>query len=121
MNLTTPVSAAEFDEHYQMAFVYCYDAERRYCFSLSRFPDESEIEVMVGDQSVYKVHDLSVELNGSALLARMDHADRPRDFHERYSIDLRIEPGGEEGLHRALRKIFEGKKGLSIRQTGAAG
>lgn len=114
MHLNATVSASAFDEHYEMALVYCFDKEKNYCFSLSRFPDENEIEVMVLDQINYKVDDLSVLLRNSTLTVTLNQAVAAKlDGHLNYTIDLvGIDGSGVSLLCDALRKIFEGKHGL---------
>jgi hypothetical protein len=114
MQLNATVSAAAFDDDYEMAFVYCFDREKDYCFSLSRFPQENEIEIMVRDQINYKVNDLSVELRGSTLSVSIDQLLAAQlDGHATYTISLiETDDAEKEHLRDALRKIFEGKHGL---------
>jgi hypothetical protein len=116
MNLNATVWASPFDEHYQMALVYCFDKEKNYCFSLSRFPEEDEIEVMVLDQINHKVRDLSVKLRGSTMCVALDESLAARlDDHLIYTINIAGAEGAErELLCAALRKIFEGKHGLRL-------
>lgn len=116
MHLNATVSASAFDEYYQMALVYCFDREKNYCFSLSRFPEEDEIEVMVLDQINHKVVDLSVELRGSTLNVALDKSLAAHlDGHTSYTIGLLGVEGPErDHLRDALRKIFEGKHGLRL-------
>lgn len=115
MRLQATVSASEFDEHYQMAFVYCMDAQRNYCFSLSRFPDEERIEVMVRDQLVCKVDDVSVTLEGQTMTVALDSAVAARlDGESGYVIELNAAEEDLPGIRAALRKIFEGKSGLRV-------
>ncbi len=99
-----------------MALVYCFDKEQNYCFSLTRSPDESEIEIMVLDQINRKVSDLSIELRGKSLVVALDKAVADSlDKHDSYTINLiDIEDSKGELLRDALRKIFEGKHGLQI-------
>jgi hypothetical protein len=116
MNLNATVWASPFDKHYQMALVYCFDKEKNYCFSLSRFPEEDEIEVMVLDQINHKVRDLSVELRGSTMSVTLDESLAARlDDHLMYTINIASAEGADRGLLcTALSKIFEGKYGLRL-------
>jgi hypothetical protein len=116
MDLNATFSASQFDDHYQMALIYCFDQDQNYCFSLSRFPDEDEIEVMVLDQVNRKVSDLSVILEGSILNILLDDKLAAQlDGHRSYTICLTGTDGSKmENLRNALRKIFEGKQGLRI-------
>jgi hypothetical protein len=116
MNLSAVVSASAFDEYYEMALVYCVDEIQNYCFSLTRLPDQDEIEVMVRDQNNYRVKDLSVQLQGTILTANLDKEVAAQlDGYTTYVIQL-TEVDGQDMLEiqQALRKIFEGKNGLQI-------
>lgn len=116
MHLNATFSASPFDDRYQMALIYCFDQDQNYCFSLSRFPDEDEIEVMVLDQVNRKVSDLSVVLVDSTLKISLDDKLAAQlDGHSGYTIRLiGIDGYKMETLRDALRKIFEGKNGLRI-------
>lgn len=116
MHLNATVWASAFDEHYQMALVYCFDKEQNYCFSLTRIPEEEEIEIMVLDQINRKVSDLSIELRGETLVVTLDKSVANQlDKHDSYTISLvGVEGPKGELLRDALRKIFEGKHGLRI-------
>jgi hypothetical protein len=116
MHLNATVSASSFDEHYEMAFIYCFDKIKNYCFSLSRFPGEDEIEVMILDKINHKVDDLSVQLEEKILTVNLDGGVAAKlDGHTTYTIALLDVDGiGLLSLHDALRKIFYGKNGLQI-------
>ena len=118
MHLNATFFASPFDDHYQMALLYCIDKEQNYCFSLSRFSDEDKIEVMVLDQVNSKVDDLSVKLRGSMLSVSIDESLAAQlDGHRTYSINLIGADGVKaEDLRDALHKIFEGKHGLGIEE-----
>ncbi|AMP40535.1 hypothetical protein LBM2029_16855 (plasmid) [Ralstonia solanacearum] len=119
MRLRATVSASEFDEHYQMAFVYCMDEQRNYCFSLSRFPDEQRIEVMVRDQLVCKVDDVSMTLDGRTMRVALDSTVAARlDGESSYVIELNATEEDLLGVRAALQKIFEGRSGLRIVESG---
>ena len=106
-------SASPFDEHYQMALVYCTSGS--YCFSLSRFPDRDTIQVMVLDQIHKDVPDLSVELEDGTIYARLDEDTAAKlDGYTHYIVHLGGAEAETDELHAALNKIFEGKKGLRI-------
>ena len=119
-DFTATVSASPYDKDYEMAYVYCYDSSQRCCFSLSRFPDQQEIEVMVEDQSHHRRIDLCVHLKHRTLEVVLD-APSPSAFDRtpEYIIDLQLAEDQEPVLHAALRKIFDGKKGLRIDGTVA--
>ncbi len=118
MHLMATVAASDFDPDYEMAFVYCYDAEKKYCFSLSRFPGQAEIEVIVGDQQNHKRMDLCVQLQGRRMSVLLDDpANWSLETEPAYIIDLRLRDDEQDALHAALRKIFEGKNGLRIGMT----
>ncbi len=91
------------------------DEQRNYCFSLSRFPDEERIEVMVRDQLVCKVDDVSVTLEGRTMTVALDSAVAARlDGESGYVIALNAAEEDLPGIRAALRKIFEGKSGLRV-------
>ena len=118
MELIATVSASPFDHRYEMAFVYCYDKTKQYCFSLSRFPDSDLIEIMVRDQINIKTNDLSVTLTGRQLVALLEKhlADR-LDGHCEYVVSLDVPDDALPNLLASVGKIFEGKQGLTIVQT----
>jgi hypothetical protein len=115
MHLKATFRASPYDERYEMALVYCVDKKQRYCFSLTRFPNESSIAVMVLDQLNCRVDDLSVELRGNVLTARLEKSVAERlDGHSEYVVELEQGNQGLESLTAALVKIFEGKSGLRL-------
>lgn len=109
------VSASPYDADYDMAYLYCSDKQSDYCFSLSRFPHEDSIEIMVLDQINTHVADLTVRLTGSCLDVRIpvDVAAR-LDNIEKYVIHLDISQDERLTIVETLEKIFEGKSGFSI-------
>lgn len=114
MQLQTQVSASEFDDHYQMAFVYCYDSKQDYCFSLSRFPESEEIEIMVLDQVSCRVNDLSVTLLPDRLWVQLEPAVAALlDGHRVYEVCFKPTEVELGELHDALGQIFKNKSGYS--------
>jgi hypothetical protein len=117
-NLNASVSASPYDKRYEMALVYCVDKQSGHCFSLTRFPDESEIEVMVVDQIVERVLDLDVVLQGHYLQARLPpKLTRRLDGVEQYKVHLDLPDQELPNLIKSLEKIFEGKSGLRVLQA----
>ena len=116
MYLNARVSMSPYNEKYNMAYMYCYDESKRYCFSLSRFPEGEEIEVMVLDQVNLKVDDLSVEFDSRQLVVQLEKnvADR-LDGHDQYIIDVVLTEDEDLILRETLYKIFSGKKGLDVK------
>lgn len=115
MHLSATFHASAFDEYYEMALIYCIDKKRNYCFSLTRFPDEDEIGVMVLDQINCKVEDLTVKLTGNIMAVQLENDIAEKlDGHSEYTIALDGDEGSFVALISALRKIFEGKNGLVI-------
>ncbi|WP_232452167.1 hypothetical protein [Burkholderia ubonensis] len=56
-----------------MAYLYCSDVQSGYCFSLSRFPADTSIEIMVIDERNFKVGDLaSVQFSGHSIHVVID-------------------------------------------------
>lgn len=109
--LNARVNASAFDSHYQMALVYCFDEEQNYRFSLNRFPNEDQIEVMVLDQINCKVDDLSVVLTSDEILVEVEAGvSQKLDGTTHYRIQINGGPTSE--LRDALAKIFEKKQGF---------
>ena len=100
-----------------MALVYCMDTGSNYCFSLTRFPGEEEIELMVQDQILTKVLDLRLTLQGSVLTASLGNkVASDLDGFDEYVISLEGLDEGRVNLIEALQRIFEGKQGFQIAQ-----
>lgn len=118
MDLHVTVSASEFDEHYEMALVYCFDQAKNYCFSLTRFPDSEEIEIMVHDQVNHRVNDLRVDLNFNSIdVALSNEVSKNLDGHASYSILFNPSETDINELDKAFKKIFEGKSGFKNKTT----
>lgn len=112
------VSASPYDEHYEMAFVYCVDVATKYCFSLTRLPDQGEIEVMVLDQLNASVEDLNLTLNGDVLTAHLDPETASQlDGFDEYVVNLGVSHEERRQLITALKKIFEGKRGFRVESS----
>ena len=113
--LSAKYSASAYDERYEMASVYCVDATANYCFSLTRFPGNEEIALMVHDQLLTKVLDLRLTLRGNVLTAHVDHqVAADLDGFDEYVIRLEGSDANRAQLIEALQKIFEGKNGLTL-------
>ncbi|WP_122440128.1 hypothetical protein [Pseudomonas viridiflava] len=74
------------DEYDNMALLCCH-SENGELFSLSRFPDENEVEITVRDDRTHKVSTLKVTFSAERLLLEIDPADgKQLDGHECYEI-----------------------------------
>ncbi|CAM3499006.1 hypothetical protein BZK31_23150 [Pseudomonas floridensis] len=74
------------DEYDNMALLCCH-SEHGELFSLSRFPDEDEVEITVHDDKTHTVSTLTVTLSAERLLLEIDPADgKQLDGHQRYEI-----------------------------------
>lgn len=62
------------DEYDDMALLCCH-AENGELFSLSRFPDEKQVEITVGDDKSHTVSSLKVTLGATRVLLEIDPAD----------------------------------------------
>ncbi|GAB7532811.1 hypothetical protein PS3A_52270 [Pseudomonas sp. 3A(2025)] len=62
------------DEYDDMALLCCH-SENGDLFSLSRFPDENEVEVSLGDEKSVTVTSLKVTFSAERLLVELDAAD----------------------------------------------
>lgn len=113
--LNAAVSASPYDEHYEMALVYCVDKQSGHCFSLSRFPGDAEIEIMVVDQLVEKVLDLEVVLEGRTLRAKIPQRLAMRlEGVEQYIVHLDLPEAEMPNLIKSLEAIFSGKEGFEL-------
>ncbi|KQQ54595.1 hypothetical protein ASF84_14820 [Pseudomonas sp. Leaf127] len=65
------------DEYDDMALLCCH-GEDGDLFSLSRFPDENEIEISLGDDKTLAVTHLKVTFGAERLLVELDAADAAR-------------------------------------------
>jgi hypothetical protein len=62
------------DEYDDMALLCCHDKNGE-LFSLSRFPDENEVEITLGDDHTHLVSSLKVTFSAERLLIEIDPAD----------------------------------------------
>ncbi|KUZ01993.1 hypothetical protein WS50_09070 [Burkholderia territorii] len=112
LHATVGAATSDVDDDESFANIYCHDAERNYCFSLLRFPEETSIEVMVHDQLTANVKDLKVRLTGNTIEVELDERTAARlDGNTHYVIHLA--PGEHDPvvLRAALEEIFDGKSG----------
>ncbi|POD81409.1 hypothetical protein BKM17_01960 [Pseudomonas syringae group genomosp. 3] len=74
------------DEYDNMALLCCH-GEGGDLFSLTRFPDENEVEITVGDDTSHTVSSLKVTLDAQRLLVQIDPADAAQlKGHEQFEI-----------------------------------
>ncbi|QHF02556.1 hypothetical protein N015_09110 [Pseudomonas asturiensis] len=74
------------DEYDNMALLCCH-GENGDLFSLTRFPDENEVEITVRDDKAHTVSKLNVTFSAERLLVEIDPADgKQLDGHDRYEI-----------------------------------
>ena len=115
MNLNATISASPYDAFYDMASVYCFDSVQNYCFSLTRAPSSSEIEIMVVDQINRKTEELTVQLNRNNIKVTINPAlAKQLDRHEKYTVEFVATEQEFKNIQHSLEKIFEGKSGLSV-------
>lgn len=115
MNLRATISASAYDADYAMALMYCFDSAQNYCFSLTREPNSDEIEVMVVDQVNQKTDTVTIQLHRDYLRAIINPSlAKQLDGHEEYVIEFTANEQEHENLRLSLKKIFEGKNGLSV-------
>jgi hypothetical protein len=116
MYLLAQVSASPSDERYDgLASVYCHDPKRNYCFSLSRHPDSSEIEVMVVDQVFQRVRELEVVLSPKGFRARLSAEVAAKlDGEAEYKVEFLGKNLQPFSIEEAMQAVFRGKPGLSL-------
>lgn len=115
MALVVQISASPYDTDYDMAYVYGFDEAKNYCFSLSRFPHSEHIEVMVVDQLVSHVDDLTISVTHNLMTATLDEKTAiSLDGYHHYDLHFALTPPERARLINSLQQIFAGKSGLSI-------
>ncbi|MDH2434608.1 hypothetical protein QCD60_18860 [Pokkaliibacter sp. MBI-7] len=115
MILHATVSASPHDPFHEMALIYRLDKSKDYCFSLTRRPDSSEIEIMVVDQVNEKIDTLAVDLYMNKIQEKI-HPEQANklDGHEKYIIEFQVDDLEFKNISAALEKIFDGKLGLTV-------
>jgi len=74
------------DEYDDMALFCCHD-ENGDLFSLTRFPDENQVEITVRDDKTLNLQTLKVTFSAERLLVEIDPADAKQlDGHTEYEI-----------------------------------
>jgi hypothetical protein len=116
LRLDATVAASPFDTYYEAAFVFCHDSDENYSFALSRTPDQDEIEVRVRDHLTTRVRDLDLRWDGRQITAWLAPGTAAQlDGHATYEIRLTMADDAQPAaIAAALRKIFEGKRGLQL-------
>lgn len=118
LHATVGAATSDLDDDESFANIYCHDAEQDYCFALSRFPDDTLIEVMVRDQITWRVKDLSVTLTDDTIDIEIEPGIAARlDGQARYVIHLAPGQYDPATLRAALKEIFVGKSGFQDDST----
>lgn len=118
LHATVGAATSDLDDDESFANIYCHDAEQDYCFALSRFPDDTLIEVMVRDQITWRVKDLSVRLTDDTIDIEIEPGIAARlDGQTRYVIHLAPGQYDPATLRAALKEIFAGKSGFQDDST----
>jgi hypothetical protein len=87
--------------------IFC-GLEQDYVVSLSRFPDDPLIEVMVIDQIVHRTKDVSAELYQDKLIIHVsEEAARQLDNITEYVLLLEVAQSRLLEIHRVLTVIFD--------------
>ena len=74
------------DEYDDMALLCCHSEDGE-LFSLTRFPDENEVEITIGDDKTHTVSSLKVTFSAERLLVELDPADgNELDGHQVFEI-----------------------------------
>lgn len=74
------------DEYDDMALLCCH-GETGDLFSLTRFPDENQVEITVGDDKNLEIKSLRATLSAERLLIEIDPADAKQlEGHTEYEI-----------------------------------
>ena len=101
----------------ELAFAYCVD-ESGFCLSLSRFPTDELVEMMVIDQLTYQTREVAVELSREQLRVILSPtAAAALGGITEYLVPLTASDDELRELDAALSVIFEcGGRGQYIRR-----
>ncbi|WP_426141741.1 hypothetical protein [Pseudomonas sp. DWP3-1-2] len=95
------------DEYDDMALLCCH-GENGDLFSLTRFPDENDVEITLGDDTTHTVSSLKVTFSAQRLLVEIDPADgEALDGH--HAFDIRHATAAEDlrDVEETLQIILE--------------
>ncbi len=96
------------DEYDDMALLCCH-GETGDLFSLTRFPDEQEVEITVRDDKVLAVSHIKVTFSAERLLVELDPADgKALDGHHLYEISHGMAADELREVEETLVIILEG-------------
>jgi hypothetical protein len=118
---TGDVALCQRDEDTDLASVYAVDTNG-YCVSLSRFPGDTKIEVMVADQINYKTNEVKAHLYSDKLVVCLSkHDAKELDNITEYVILLEVNAERLQEIDTTLKIIFAGLEGYEARFGGALG
>ena len=105
-----------------LVFVSFYDQQKSYGFTISRHPDDTEIVIMVADQSCYRPDEIFVHLWPGCLHATLpagtiDSVDGGEDT---FKIEYDCSDDEYPKMVGVMKQLFTGKSGLRI-SNGAPG
>jgi hypothetical protein len=96
------------DDEYDDMALFCCHGETGDLFSLTRFPDENQVEITVGDDKTLNLNSLKVTLSAERVLIELDPTDAKQlEGHTEYEI--RHSMAGEElrEVEQTLQIILE--------------
>ncbi|KPB75692.1 hypothetical protein ACKUFS_04910 [Pseudomonas cannabina] len=103
----TLIANACDDEYDNMALLCCHGAGGD-LFSLTRFPDENEVEITIGDDTSHTVSRLKVTVSAQRLLVEIDPADAKQlNGHAHFEIVHTTDADDLAEVHRTLQIIME--------------
>jgi len=95
------------DEYDDMALLCCH-GETGDLFSLTRFPDESQIEITVGDDKTLELKSLKATLSAERLLIEIDPADAKQlEGHTEYDIRHSMSASDLQEVAETLQLILD--------------
>jgi hypothetical protein len=84
---TTALIVNPCDDEYDDMALFCCHGETGDLFSLTRFPDENQVEITVGDDKTLTLENLKVTFSAERLLVEIDPADAEQlEGHFTYEI-----------------------------------
>lgn len=95
------------DEYDDMALLCCH-GETGDLFSLTRFPDENQVEITVWDDKTLTLQSLKVTFSAERLLIELDPADASQlDGHSEYEIRHNMPASELRDVEETLQIILE--------------
>lgn len=105
---TTALIVNPCDDEYDDMALFCCHGETGDLFSLTRFPDENQVEITVRDDKTLTLKSLKVTFSAERLLIEIDPADAEQlDGHANYEIRHTTPASELRDVEETLQIILE--------------